>query len=47
MFQYATEERELNDLKSVLRDYYKKKLDDATDKMWQEGVKLEPLQFRE
>ena len=36
-FSYIKSEESLNELKSVLVDFYKKKLDEETDKWWKEN----------
>ena len=36
-FAYMKNEESLNELKSVLLDFYKKKLDEETDKWWEEN----------
>jgi hypothetical protein len=37
MFSFTKSEESLNELKSVLLDFYHKKLDEETDRLWEEG----------
>ncbi len=37
MFDYVKSDEELNELQSVISDYYAKKLDAMTEKMWASG----------
>ena len=37
MFSYSKSENSLKELQSVLFDYYRKKLDEETDRLWAEG----------
>lgn len=37
MFSYATDERQLNDLKQALTSYFAANIDKEMDKLWEEG----------
>lgn len=37
MFSYAKDERQLNDLKSALANYFASTIDKEMDKLWDEG----------
>ena len=37
VFSTIKSDEELNDIKQLVADYYAKKLDDLTEKMWQSG----------
>ena len=37
VFSHIKSDEELNDIKQLVADYYAKRLDDMTEKMWQSG----------